>query len=71
MASSKTVSVGKIPGKIQELPFKSDWSVNDYFDFIEVNVDNAELQINGVTGDFDHEVKPDDVLLAVTQVKGN
>jgi hypothetical protein len=71
MATAKIVSVGKIPGKIFELPFKKDWTVEDYFSDIDVSVDNVEIQINGVAGDLDHNVQPDDLLLAVTQVKGN
>jgi hypothetical protein len=66
------VNVGKIPGKIYELPFKRGKSIESYFADIEVtNFNSLDIQVNGSSDNVDRPLADGDTVLAVAKVKGN
>jgi len=68
---NKFVNIGKIPGKIEELPLQKQMTIKALFLEIGIkNLEHCEIQKNGQEAKLNDVVEPGDTVLAITKIRG-
>jgi sulfur carrier protein ThiS len=69
--NQSVVTVGKVPGTLQELAVESGATVEDVLELADLDADGFEIRLNGSVADLDSTVSDGSKVFLVKKIKGN
>lgn len=67
----RTIKVGVMPGKLQEIEVNEDDTASELFEKAGITIDRHEIRLDGSVIDLDTEIENGKLLVAMKQIKGN
>lgn len=65
------IRIGVMPGRIEEYALENGVKVQDALEIAKLNASGYQIKINGNDATLDTELKDNDLVLLVKQIKGN